>query len=604
MSRKGILMTEKQNRKAIVIPDFLTIRELADLMEVSPIQVIKELMNNGILANINQQIDHDTAAIVAEEMGFEASLEAPLVVEEEEIPMIPLPLKERMYEDEAPEDLEPRPPVVTMLGHVDHGKTTLLDVIRHTNVVAGEAGGITQHVGAYQVEHRGMKITFLDTPGHEAFTAMRARGAQGADIAILVVAADDGVMPQTQEAIDHARAARVPIIVALNKMDKANAGPERVKQQLTDVGLQIEEWGGQIICVPVSAKQKTGIDDLLDNILAVAELAELKANPNRPALGTVIEGELDKSRGPTATLLVQNGTLRLGDALLIEDISGRIKAMFNERGEQIEKATPSTPVVVLGLSAVPHPGDTFKVVEDEKKARAMATGRADEKERAAIQPARALSLEGILDQIRAGQVKELNLILKADARGTIEPIVNSLEKLGDEGLKVNILHQGTGNISESDVMLAVASQAIIIGFGVQADSAASRSAEAEGIDIRLYDIIYKLIDDVDKALKGLLEPVYKDVVSGHAEVRAVFTIPRLGKIAGVAVSDGQVARNSLARISRNDQPVYEGRVSSLRRFTEDVREVREGFECGVGLEGFRDFKEGDIIEFYKKERES
>jgi len=604
MSRKGILMTEKQNRKAIIIPDFLTVRELADLMEVSPIQVIKELMNNGILANINQQIDHDTAAIVAEEMGFEASLEAPLVVEEEEIPMIPLPLKERMYEDEAPEDLELRPPVVTMLGHVDHGKTTLLDVIRHTNVVAGEAGGITQHVGAYQVEHRGMKITFLDTPGHEAFTAMRARGAQGADIAILVVAADDGVMPQTQEAIDHARAARVPIIVALNKMDKANAGPERVKQQLTDVGLQIEEWGGQIICVPVSAKQKTGIDDLLDNILAVAELAELKANPNRPALGTVIEGELDKSRGPTATLLVQNGTLRLGDALLIEDISGRIKAMFNERGEQIEKATPSTPVVVLGLSAVPHPGDTFKVVEDEKKARAMATGRADEKERAAIQPARVLSLEGILDQIRAGQVKELNLILKADVRGTIEPIVNSLEKLGDEGLKVNILHQGTGNISESDVMLAIASQAIIIGFGVQADSAASRSAEAEGIDIRLYDIIYKLIDDVDKALKGLLEPVYKDVVSGHAEVRAVFTIPRLGKIAGVAVSDGQVARNSLARISRNDQPVYEGRVSSLRRFTEDVREVREGFECGVGLEGFRDFKEGDIIEFYKKERES
>jgi translation initiation factor IF-2 len=603
MSRKGILMTEKQNRKAIIIPDFLTVRELADLMEVSPIQVIKELMNNGILANINQQIDHDTAAIVAEEMGFEASPEAPLVVEEEEMPMIPLPLKERMYEDEAPEDLEPRPPVVTMLGHVDHGKTTLLDVIRHTNVVAGEAGGITQHVGAYQVEHGGTKITFLDTPGHEAFTAMRARGAQGADIAILVVAADDGVMPQTQEAIDHARAARVPIIVALNKMDKANAGPERVKQQLTDVGLQIEEWGGQIICVPVSAKQKTGIDDLLDNILAVAELAELKANPNRPALGTVIEGELDKSRGPTATLLVQNGTLRLGDALLIEDISGRIKAMFNERGEQIEKATPSTPVVVLGLSAVPHPGDTFKVVEDEKKARAMATGRADEKERAAIQPTRVLSLEGILDQIKAGQVKELNLILKTDVRGAIEPIVNSLEKLGDEGLKVNILHQGTGNISESDVMLAVASQAIIVGFGVQADAAASRSAEAEGVDIRLYDIIYKLIDDVDKALKGLLEPVYKDVVSGHAEVRAVFTIPRVGKIAGVYVSDGQVARNSLARVRRNDQLVYEGRVSSLRRFTEDVREVREGFECGVGLEGFRDFQEGDIIEFYRKERE-
>lgn len=596
-------MTEKQNRKAVEIPDFLTVRALADLMEVSPIQVIKELMDNGILANINQQIDYETAAIVAEEMGFETRPKAPPAVEEE-IPMIPQPLKERIYEGEAPEDLEPRPPVVTMLGHVDHGKTTLLDVIRHTNVVAGEAGGITQHIGAYQLEHRGEKITFLDTPGHEAFTAMRARGAQGADIAILVVAADDGVMPQTQEAIDHARAARVPIVVALNKMDKANANPERVKQQLADVGLQIEEWGGQTICVPVSAREKTGIDDLLDNILAVAELAELKANPNRSAMGTVIEGELDKSRGSTATLLVQNGTLQLGDALLIEDLSGRVRAMFNERGEQVRKATPSTPVVVLGLSNVPHPGDTFKVVENEKTARAMAARRAEEKEKAAIQPARVLSLDEILDQIRAGQVKELNLILKADVRGTIEPIVDSLEKLGDEDLKVNILHQGAGNISESDAMLAVASRAIIIGFNVKVDPAASRTAEAEGVDIRLYDIIYELIDDVDRALKGLLEPVYKDVVSGHAEVRAVFTIPRVGKIAGVYVADGHVARNSLARIGRNDQLVYDGRVSSLKRFTEDVREVREGFECGVGLEGFKDFEEGDIIELYKKERES
>lgn len=596
-------MTEKQNRKAVEIPDFLTVRALADLMEVSPIQVIKELMDNGILANINQQIDYETAAIVAEEMGFETRPKAPPAVEEE-IPMIPQPLKERIYEGEAPEDLEPRPPVVTMLGHVDHGKTTLLDVIRHTNVVAGEAGGITQHIGAYQLEHRGKKITFLDTPGHEAFTAMRARGAQGADIAILVVAADDGVMPQTREAIDHARAARVPIVVALNKMDKANANPERVKQQLADVGLQIEEWGGQTICVPVSAREKTGIDDLLDNILAVAELAELKANPNRSAMGTVIEGELDKSRGSTATLLVQNGTLRLGDALLIEDLSGRVRAMFNERGEQVSKATPSTPVVVLGLSNVPHPGDTFKVVENEKTARAMAARRAEEKEKAAIQPARVLSLDEILDQIRAGQVKELNLILKADVRGTIEPIVDSLEKLGDEDLKVNILHQGAGNISESDAMLAVASRAIIIGFNVKVDPAASRTAEAEGVDIRLYDIIYELIDDVDRALKGLLGPVYKDVVSGHAEVRAVFTIPRVGKIAGVYVADGHVARNSLARIGRNDQLVYDGRVSSLKRFTEDVREVREGFECGVGLEGFKDFEEGDIIELYKKERES
>jgi translation initiation factor IF-2 len=599
-------MTEEQSRKAIVIPDFLTVRELADLMEVSPIDVIKELMNNGIMANINQQIDYETAAIVAEEMGFEAGEEAPPVIEEEEkeIPMISIPLKERMYEDEAPEDLEIRPPVVTMLGHVDHGKTTLLDVIRHTNVVAGEPGGITQHVGAYQVEHDGKKITFLDTPGHEAFTAMRARGAQGADIAILVVAADDGVMPQTQEAIDHARAARVPIIVALNKMDKANVRPERVKQQLADVGLQIEEWGGETICVPVSAKQKTGIDDLLDNIAAVAELSEFKANPNRPAMGTVIESELDKSRGAIATLLVQNGTLRSGDALLIEDISGRIRAMFDERGERVEKATPSTPVVVLGLSGVPQPGETFKVVKDEKTARVLAADRADDKERAAIRPTRTLSLEDILDQIRAGKVKELNLILKADVQGTIEPIVNSLEKLGDEDLKVNFLRKGTGNISESDVMLAVASQAIVIGFGVNADPAASRVSAVEGVDIRLYDIIYKLIDDVDKALKGLLDPVYMDVVSGHAVVRAVFSIPRAGKIAGVHIADGHATRNSLARVSRNNQPVYEGRVSSLRRFTEDVKEVREGFECGVGLEGFRDFEEGDIIEFYKKERES
>jgi translation initiation factor IF-2 len=596
-------MTINQTKKAILISDFLTVRELADLMAVSPIDVIKELMKNGILANINQQIDFETAAIVAEEMGFEAKAEAPPPIVEE-IPVIPRPLKERFYKDEAPENLRPRPPVVTMLGHVDHGKTTLLDVIRHTNVVAGEAGGITQHVGAYQVEHDGQKITFLDTPGHEAFTAMRARGAQGADITILVVAADDGVMPQTQEAIDHARAARAPIIVALNKMDKPNANPDRVKQQLADVGLQIEEWGGDTICVPVSAKMKTGIDELLDNILAVAELAELKANPNREALGTVIEGKLDKSRGPTATLLVQNGTLRLGEAVLIEDTHGRIRAMFNERGEPVKEAPPSMPVVVLGLSDVPQPGDTFRVVESERTARAMAAERAEEKAQAAVRPARVLSLDEIFAQIQAGQVKELNLILKADVQGTIEPVVSSLEKLGDKDLKVNILHKGAGNVGESDVMLAVASRAIIVGFNVQIDPAASRSAEAEGVDIRLYNVIYKLIDDVDKALKGLLEPVYKDVVIGHAEVRAVFSIPRVGNIAGVYVTDGQIMRNALARIRRDKQWIYDGQVGSLKRFTEDVREVRAGFECGVGLEGFGDFKEGDIIEFYKKERES
>ncbi len=596
-------MSEKQARKAIIIPDFLTVRELAALMDVSPIDVIKELMKNGILANINQQIDYETAAIVAEEMGFEAQQEAPPPAVEE-VPILPQPLKERIYEGEAPEDLKPRPPVVTVLGHVDHGKTTLLDVIRHTNVVAGEAGGITQHIGAYQVEHKGKKITFLDTPGHEAFTAMRARGAQGADIAILVVAADDGVMPQTKEAIDHARAARVPIIVALNKIDKANANPERVKQQLADMGLQVEEWGGDTICVPVSAKRKIGIDELLDNILVVAELAELKANPDRPAMGMVIEGQLDKSRGPTATLLVQNGTLRVGDVLVIEDLYGRVRAMFNENWEPVEEAPPSTPVVVLGLSDVPQPGSTFQVVKDEKTARALAAQRSEEKAQATARPTKVIALDDIFEQIQAGQVKELNLIVKADVQGTIEPIVSSLEKLGDENLKVNILHTGTGNINESDVMLAVASRAIIVGFNVQVDPAAKRSAEAERVDIRLYDVIYKLIDDVDKALKGLLEPVYREVVTGHAEVRAVFSIPRVGKVAGVYVTDGHITRNSLARIRRNGEVVYDGRVSSLKRFTEDVKEVREGFECGVGLEGFQDFEEGDIIEIYEKEREN
>ncbi len=596
-------MTQNQNKQDIIIPDFLTVRELADLMAVSPIDVIKELMKNGILANINQQIDFETAAIVAEEMGFEARPEAaPIVVEE--TPMIPQPLKERLYKGESPENLRPRPPVVTILGHVDHGKTTLLDVIRHTNVVDGEVGGITQHVGAYQVEHDSHKITFLDTPGHEAFTAMRARGAQGADIAILVVAADDGVMPQTQEAIDHARAASVPIIVALNKIDKPNANPDRVKQQLAEVGLQIEEWGGDTICVPVSAKMKTGIDELLDNILAVAELAELQANPNRKAMGTVIEGKLDKTRGPTATLLVQNGTLSLGEAVLIEDIHGRIRAMFNERGEPVKEAPPSMPVVVMGLSDVPQPGNTFRVVENERTARAMAAERSEEKAQATIRPTRALSLDDVFAKIQAGQVKELNLILKADVQGTIEPIVSSLEKLGDKDLKVHILHKGAGNVGESDVMLAVASQAIIVGFSVQVDPAASRTAEVEGVDIRLYNIIYKLVDDVDKALKGLLEPVYKDVVIGRAEIRAVFSIPRVGNIAGVYVTDGLIARNAKARIRRDKQWIYDGQVGSLKRFTEDVKEVRQGFECGVSLEGFDDFKEGDIIEFYKKERES
>ena len=594
-------MDNKTEKKVVTLPDFLTVRELASVLGVSAIDVIKELMNNGIMANINQQLDYDTAAIVAEEMGFEAQPEAPPAAVEE-VEIIPTPIKERLYEGEAPENLQPRPPVVTMLGHVDHGKTSLLDVIRHTNVVASEAGGITQHIGAYQVEHRGKKITFLDTPGHEAFTAMRARGAQGADIAVLVVAADDGVMPQTLEAIDHARAAQVPIIVAINKMDKPNANPERVKKQLSEAGLDLEEWGGNVICVPVSAKEKTGIEELLDSILLVADLAEIKANPNRPAVGTVIEAKLDKSRGPTATLLVQNGTLREGDSLVIDDIYGRVRAMFNEKGEKLKEAPPSTPVVVLGLSGVPRAGDIFEVVEDEKTARAIAAQRAEEKERGAARPGRALSLEEIYARMEAGQVKELRLILKTDVQGAIEPVVSSLEKLSHDELKVKFIHVGTGNISESDIMLAVASKAIVIGFNVEVDPAARIMAEAEGVDVRLYNVIYKLIEDVDKALKGLLEPTYEELVTGRAEVRAVFTIPRVGNVAGVYVTEGLLSRNSLARVKRDGQVIYEGRVASLKRFAEDVKEVRAGFECGVGLEGFGDFKEGDIIELYREER--
>ncbi len=590
-------------QKAIEIPGSLTVRELANLMDVSPIDIIKELMANGILANINQQIDYETAAIVAEEMGFQTQPETPSVPETTE-PVAPPPPWRRFYEDDDPADLRPRPPVVTVMGHVDHGKTSLLDVIRDTNVVADEAGGITQHIGAYQVERQGKKITFLDTPGHEAFTAMRARGAQTTDIAVLVVAADDGVMPQTREAIDHARAAQVPIIIALNKIDKTNANPEMVKQQLADVGLNVEEWGGDVICVPISAKMDIGIEELLENILLVTEVAELTANPNRLAVGTVIEGKLDRTRGSTATVLVQNGTLRIGDNLVVGETSGRVRAMFNDKGQPVKTAGPSKPVAILGLSDVPRAGDIFRVVSDEKTARSTAAKRAAEARQATIQPPKILSLDDLYSQIQAGEVKELNLIFKADVQGSLEPIEASLQKLGDEALKVRIIRQGTGNITESDVMLAIASGAIIIGFNVEADAAARRLADAEGIDIRLYDIIYKLIDDIDKALKGLLEPTYKDVVIGQAEIRAIFKIPRKGNVAGVYVTDGEATRNALVRVKRHGKQIFEGRVSSLKRFSEDVKQVRANFECGVGVEGFHDFMEGDVLEFYRKERVS
>jgi len=582
----------------------MTVRELARALRVNPIDIIKELMANGIVVSINQTIDYDTAEIVSSELGFDT---APLRPEEpereEELEEAPKTLRQRLAVSEPPEKLRPRPPIVTVLGHVDHGKTTLLDAIRASNVVAGEFGGITQHIGAYQVEHEGRKITFLDTPGHEAFTAMRARGAQVTDLAVLVVAADDGVMPQTREAIDHARAAGVPILVALNKMDLAGARPERVKQQLADLDLTVEDWGGDVVCVPVSARQKQGIEDLLENILLVTEVADLKSNPDRPAVGTVVEGQLDKQRGPTATLLVQAGTLQVGDALLIGTISGRVRAMLNERGATVDEATPSMPVQVMGLSDVPRAGDIFEVVGSERQARAIAEERAQRVRLAGTRPARprGLTLAELFSQFQAGGVAELNLILKADVQGSLEPIANSVERLGTEDLKVTILHQGTGDITESDVMLASASQAIVIGFQVEVDEAARRMAAQEGVDIRLYNIIYRLVDDVDRALKGLLEPEYEDVVIGHAEVRAVFRIRRRGNVAGCYVTDGEVARNAQVRVLRNGDELFDGHLDSLKRFQEDVPEVRAGFECGIGVAGFDEFEEGDVLEFYRRE---
>ncbi|MDY7076375.1 MAG: translation initiation factor IF-2 [Chloroflexota bacterium] len=591
-----------QKKQVIEIPDFLTVRQLAVLMDVTPIVVIKELMNAGVMANINQQIDYETAAIVAQEMGFEPREETPITSDDvgEEGPTA---LWERLYAHEDPDKLKARPPVVTILGHVDHGKTSLLDAIRHTNVVASEAGGITQHIGAHQVKHDGHSITFLDTPGHEAFTAMRARGAHTTDIAVLVVAADDGVMPQTIEAINHARAARVPIIIAINKIDKSTAQPEMVKQQLSEIGLVPDDWGGTTLCVPVSAKMETGLDDLLEAILLIADSTEIKANPDRSALGTVLEGRLERTRGATATVLVQNGTLHVGDSVVAGLSHGRVRQILDEAGRPIRKSPPSTPALILGLSGVPEAGEVFRVVQDERTARAIVAKRKADLAAKASVPVRAFTLDDFSSRIQAGQVKELGLIIKADVQGSIEPIVNSLEKLGSKELKVNIIHAAAGNISESDINLAIASHAIVIGFQVHPDPAARRLAENEGVDIRTYDIIYKLIDEVDKALKGLLEPSYVDVVVGEAEVRATFNIPKVGAVAGCYIRRGEARRNARARVLRGEEQLHDGYVGSLKRFEKDVRQVQTGFECGVGLDDFDDFAVGDLIQFYVKERE-
>ncbi len=591
-------MSGSNGHKVIEIPSTITVRELAQRMEASPIQVIKILMNNGVIASINQQIDFDAAAIVAADMGYEALPEAQETAQEQESGDIPLWRKLIADEDDA--KLQHRPPVVTILGHVDHGKTTLLDAIRHTNVVATEAGGITQHIGAYQVEYKGSTITFLDTPGHAAFTAMRARGAQGADIVVLVVAADDGVMPQTREAIAHAKAARVPIIVALNKIDKPNANPDRVKQQLAELGLVPDEWDGDTLVVPVSAKQGQGIEDLLEAILLVADNTDIRANPDGRVIGTVIEAELDKARGVMATLLVQNGTLKTGDIVVAGTAYGRLRAMFDHRGKRVRQAGPSMPVAVMGLNEVPTAGELFYTVKNEKEARQIVAERIQaRKEKSAAR--KKVSLEDLFSSYQAGETKELRLIVKADVQGSLEPIISELEKLGQGEIGINILHAETGNIGENDVMLAAASNAIVIGFNVQADVAARRLAESEGVSIRLYDIIYRLTEDVEKALKGLLEPEVVERVIGRAEVLAVFPVSRLGKVAGCRVREGVLRRNARVRLLRGDDLIYEGEMASLKHEKENVTEIREGYECGVGLKGFSDFEIGDILECYVTE---
>ena len=589
----------EQSTKIIELPASITVRELGMLINVSPIDIIKVLMANGVMANINQQIDYDTAAIVASEMGFEVSLETPEIPEKD---MGEIPLWRKMIADEAPDHLITRPPVVTILGHVDHGKTTLLDAIRHTHVADGEVGGITQHIGAYQTEHNGRLITFLDTPGHAAFTAMRARGAQGADIVVLVVAADDGVMPQTREAAAHAKAAKVPIIVAMNKIDKSNADPDRLKQQLAEIDLVPDEWDGDTIVVPLSAKQRVGLEDLLEAILLVADNMTISANPDGHVIGTVIEAELDRAKGSMATLLIQNGTLNVGDVVVVGRAYGRLKAMFDFRNHKVRKAGPSTPVSVMGLNEVPSAGDLFQVVPSEKDARGIVHERILAVEREQSTQKNQVTLEQLYERFQAGEVRELRLIIKADVQGSLEPVVSSLKELNKEAISINILHAETGNITENDVMLAAASNAIVIGFSVQADAAARRLAEAEGVSIRLYDIIYRMLEDVEKALKGMLEPEIKETVTGHADVRQVFRISKVGIIAGCYILDGEIRRGSKARVIRSGTLIHESEISSLKHLQEDVREMRQGFECGIGIKGFSDFIANDRIESYVIER--
>ena len=598
-AEKPVKEPEQDKTPVINLPRSISVRQLADMLNIDAINIIKQLMRNGIMANINQVIDYETAASIVTGFGYKPHL-APIKDQMLASAVVESKRHKRKYGKES-ENLITRPPVVTVMGHVDHGKTKLLDAIRKTNVVDSEAGGITQHIGAYQVTIDGQKITFLDTPGHEAFTAMRAHGANITDVTILVVAADDGVMPQTREAINHARAAEVPIVVAINKIDKDNANPNLVKQQLTEAGLVVEEWGGNIVCVEVSAKEKKGIKELLESVLLVAEMEELKANPNQLANGIVIEAEKDKTMGPLATILIQSGTLKEEDTVVVGTTWGRVRAMFNDKRKRIKKAEPSMPVEILGLDSVPQVGDTLTAVTDERHAQAILTRKRAELEKEA-NARNAVNLDNLFDQISAGKVKELNVILKTDVQGSLEPIVTSLERLATDEVKVRIIHSATGNITESDVMLASASNGLIIGFSVTASEGARRLAISTGVDIRFYNIIYTLIDDVDKALKGMLEPKYVEVIEGRADVRAVFSAGKGTKAAGVLVSEGKVTRNVSVRVKRGKEILADSTVSSLKRFKDDAKEVAAGYECGVGVKDFNDFKVGDVLEFYKMER--
>ena len=577
--------------KEVEIPEEISVGDFAAKLGVSPTVVVKKLFEIGVMASVSQTIDFDTASLIGDDLGFVIKQE--IIVTDED----------RLFNDveDKAEDLEPRPPVVVVMGHVDHGKTSLLDTIRKTNVTAKEAGGITQHIGAYRVRIHDKKITFLDTPGHEAFTTMRMRGAQVTDIAILVVAADDGVMPQTVEAINHAKAAGVTVIVAINKIDKEGANPDRIKQELTEYELIPEEWGGDTICVPISAKFNQNIDELLEMVILVAEMKELKANPNRNAKGTVIEAQLDKGRGPVATVLVQNGTLKAGDVVVAGTAVGKVRAMVDDRGNKVKKASPSVPVEIIGLSEVPEGGDIFYAVDDERKARAVVEKRKEKMKEDTIKSRAAVSLDALFDQIKQGEVKDLNIIVKADVQGSVEAVKQSLGKLSNEEVRVNCIHGGVGGVTETDVMLAAASNAIIVGFNVRPDNGALSSAKRNDVDIRLYRVIYHAIEEIEAAMKGMLAPKFKENVLGHAEVRNTFKVSGVGTIAGGYVLDGKISRNSQVRIVRDGIIVHEGVLSSLKRFKDDVKDVASGYECGIGIENFNDIKEGDIIESFVME---